>query len=45
LAHLDDRVVHDPDAFDARPQSYPAKRVGHREARERALAAYRQSRV
>lgn len=42
LAHLDDRSIHDPDSFDARPESYPAKIVGHREGRERALAAYRQ---
>lgn len=41
LAHLDDRTIHDPDAFDARPKEYPAKIIGHREGRERALAAYR----
>lgn len=41
LAALDDRVIHDPDAHDARPAGYPAKCVGHREARERALVAYR----
>ncbi|HKY82255.1 MAG TPA: deoxyribodipyrimidine photo-lyase [Sphingobium sp.] len=45
LAHLDDEVIHDPDAHDARPSAYPAKRIGHREARERALAAYRRSRA
>ncbi|HEX7875938.1 MAG TPA: deoxyribodipyrimidine photo-lyase [Sphingobium sp.] len=45
LAHLDDRLIHDPDSFDARPSAYPAKRIGHREARERALAAYRQQRA
>ena len=45
LAHLDDTAIHDPEAYDARPASYPAKRVGHREARERALATYRQSRA
>jgi deoxyribodipyrimidine photo-lyase len=40
LAHLDDAVIHDPDAHGVRPPAYPAKRIGHREARERALAAY-----
>ena len=44
LAHLDDRAIHDPDSYDVRPSAYPAKRIGHREARERALTAYRQSR-
>lgn len=44
LAHLDDKAIHDPDAYDVRPSSYPPKRIGHREARERALAAYQQSR-
>ena len=42
LADLDDRVIHDPDAQGVRPSSYPEKRIGHREGRERALAAYRQ---
>lgn len=41
LAHLDDDVIHDPDAAGARPAGYPAKIIGHREARERALAANR----
>lgn len=45
LAHLDDKAIHDPDAADARPRSYPPKRIGHREARERALAAYRRIRA
>ncbi len=40
LAGLDDAAIHDPDAHGARPPAYPAKRIGHREARERALAAY-----
>ena len=42
LADLDDRVIHDPDFHGVRPSSYPEKRIGHREGRERALAAYRQ---
>jgi deoxyribodipyrimidine photo-lyase len=41
LADLADDVIHDPDAHDARPKNYPAKIIGHREGRERALAAYR----
>ncbi len=40
LAHLSDAKIHDPDEFGARPASYPAKIIGHREARERAMAAY-----
>ncbi|MEJ7934899.1 deoxyribodipyrimidine photo-lyase [Sphingobium sp. AN558] len=36
--------IHDPDSFGARPADYPAKLIGHREARERALAAYRSMR-
>lgn len=41
LAQLDDHMIHDPDAHAARPADYPAKCIGHREGRERALAAYR----
>ncbi|UKK84935.1 DNA photolyase family protein [Sphingopyxis sp. BSN-002] len=40
LAHLDDRAIHDPDEAGRRPDTYPAKIIGHREARARALAAY-----
>ncbi len=43
LAGLDDPYIHDPDAFGLRPAAYPAKIVGHRFARERALAAYQAS--
>jgi len=43
LADLSDAKIHDPDAHGARPAAYPAKIIGHREGRERALAAYRQS--
>lgn len=32
--------VHDPDEFGVRPAAYPAKIIGHRAARERALAAF-----
>lgn len=41
LAQLDDKAIHDPDSYDARPSGYPQKCVGHKEARERALAACR----
>ena len=39
LAGLSDADIHDP-VF--RPAGYPAPVIGHREARERALAAYRE---
>ncbi len=41
LAGLGDDAIHDPDEFGVRPEAYPAKRIGHREGRERALAAAR----
>ena len=41
LAALSNEVIHDPDAHDARPDDYPAKIIGHKAGRERALAAYR----
>ena len=41
LADLDDETIHDP-PDDVRGD-YPAKIIGHREARERALEAYRRS--
>ena len=44
LADLPDEAIHDPEAADCRPERYPAKIIGHREARERALAAGRASR-
>jgi deoxyribodipyrimidine photo-lyase len=40
LAGLDAPHIHDPEEFGRRPADYPAKIIGHREARERALAAY-----
>ncbi len=39
LRKVPDGAIHDPDEHDARPDSYPAKIIGHREGRERALAA------
>lgn len=41
LAYLSDDAIHDPDEAELRPEGYPAKVIGHREARERALAANR----
>ena len=40
LADLSDEEIHDP-SDDCRPGDYPAKIIGHKEARERALEAYR----
>jgi deoxyribodipyrimidine photo-lyase len=40
LAGLDNPTIHDPEEFGRRPKNYPAKIIGHRSARERALAAY-----
>jgi deoxyribodipyrimidine photo-lyase len=40
LAGLGDTAIHDPDEHGARPKNYPAKIIGHRQARERALAAF-----
>ena len=44
LEHLSDAAIHDPDEAGCRPDVYPAKIIGHREARERALAAARHAR-
>ncbi|NJC33609.1 deoxyribodipyrimidine photo-lyase [Sphingomonas jejuensis] len=41
LASLDDEVIHDPEAAGVTVKGYPAKLIGHREGRERALAAGR----
>lgn len=41
LARLHDDVIHDPEEHGRRPGDYPRKIIGHREARERALAAVR----
>lgn len=41
LAALDDPHIHDPEEFGMRPERYPPKLIGHREARERALSAMR----
>lgn len=39
LKAVPDEAIHDPDASGCRPDDYPAKIIGHREARERALSA------
>jgi deoxyribodipyrimidine photo-lyase len=41
LAHLPESAIHDPEAAGVRASGYPPKLIGHREARERALAAGR----
>jgi deoxyribodipyrimidine photo-lyase len=41
LADLGEPYVHDPEEHGLRPMGYPRKIIGHREARERALAAYK----
>ena len=45
LADLSDPYVHDPASHGCRPKGYPAPLIGHREARERALEAYRATRT
>jgi deoxyribodipyrimidine photo-lyase len=40
LATLSGEAIHDPEEAGRRPTDYPEKLIGHREARERALAAY-----
>ncbi|MDQ2878394.1 MAG: DNA photolyase family protein [Pseudomonadota bacterium] len=44
LAGLPDEAIHDPEEAGCRPDRYPPKIIGHREARERALAAGRMAR-
>ncbi|NVE93893.1 cryptochrome/photolyase family protein [Altererythrobacter lutimaris] len=40
LAGLDEPYIHDPEEHGCLPEDYPAKIIGHREARERALSVY-----
>lgn len=42
LKGLSDADIHDPEE-EKRPEDYPAKIIGHKEARERALEAYRKA--
>ena len=44
LADVPNPYIHDPEDFGVRPKGYPAKIIGHRAARERALAAQAMSR-
>lgn len=44
LKNVSDTAIHDPEEAGCRPPVYPAKRIAHREARERALAAYGRTR-
>ncbi|MBY0519803.1 MAG: DNA photolyase family protein [Sphingomonas sp.] len=44
LRSLPDGAIHDPEAAGRLPQGYPAKIIGHREGRERALEAARRMR-
>jgi deoxyribodipyrimidine photo-lyase len=40
LSELGEPYIHDPEEHGVRPKSYPRKLIGHRKARERALAAH-----
>ena len=42
LADIDNPYIHDPDDYGCKPGVYPAKIIGHRAGRERALAAYQE---
>jgi deoxyribodipyrimidine photo-lyase len=44
LASLSDDLIHDPHEHGVAPQGYPDPLIGHREGRERALAALAESR-
>ncbi|GGA49013.1 deoxyribodipyrimidine photo-lyase [Sphingomonas psychrolutea] len=44
LSGVRGEAIHDPDEAGFRPRAYPAKIIGHREGRERALAAVKQQR-
>ncbi len=41
LSSVTGDAIHDPEEAGCRPKDYPAKIIGHREARERALTAGR----
>lgn len=42
LVDVSNDAIHDPEEAGCLPEDYPAKIIGHREARERALQAYRE---
>ncbi|MBB4608541.1 cryptochrome/photolyase family protein [Sphingomonas yabuuchiae] len=44
LKHVSNAAIHDPEEAGCRPKDYPAKIIGHREGRERALAAAKKMR-
>jgi len=44
LRGVGDAAIHDPEEAGCRPKDYPAKIIGHREGRERALAAAKRMR-
>lgn len=44
LKDVSDAAIHDPEEAGCRPKGYPAKIIGHREGRERALAAAKKMR-
>ncbi len=41
LADLSEPYIHDPEEHGCLPKAYPAKIIGHKEARDRALSAYK----
>ena len=41
LTDLSEPYIHDPEEYGRPPQGYPRKIIGHKVARERALAAYK----
>jgi deoxyribodipyrimidine photo-lyase len=40
LADVPGAAIHDPQTHGCRPRAYPPRRIDHRAARERALAAF-----
>jgi deoxyribodipyrimidine photo-lyase len=45
LAALDEQVIHDPHGNGVSAKGYPEPLIGHREGRERALAALAKARA
>ena len=41
LAALNEPYIHDPEEHGCLPDDYPPKRIGHKQARERALSTYK----
>ena len=42
LTEIDNPYIHDPEESGCKPANYPAKIIGHRAGRERALSAYQE---